>query len=55
MPVHADGTPVGATPIKFEVVPATLRVLVGVADVDAASAWDPEPVTKLETPWVGSA
>lgn len=41
LPVHADGTAIGATPISFEVVPAALRVLVGTAEAGAACAWEP--------------
>jgi diacylglycerol kinase (ATP) len=41
LPVHADGTAVGATPTSFEVVPAALRVLVGAAEAGAACAWGP--------------
>ena len=41
LPVHADGTPIGATPISFEVVPAALRVIVGSAEEGAACAWGP--------------
>jgi YegS/Rv2252/BmrU family lipid kinase len=44
LPVHADGTAIGATPSTFEVVPAALRVLVGAAEAGAACAWEP-PVT----------
>ena len=40
LPVHADGTAIGATPISFEVAPAALRVLVGAAEVGAACAWE---------------
>jgi diacylglycerol kinase family enzyme len=29
LPIHADGTPVGATPAHFELVPAALHVMVG--------------------------
>ena len=39
LPVHADGTPVGATPAHFEVRPAALRVLVGEAEAGASRAW----------------
>ncbi len=40
LPVHADGTAIGVTPIRFEVVPAALRVLVGNPDPGAACAWE---------------
>jgi diacylglycerol kinase family enzyme len=42
-PVHADGNPVGRTPARFEVMPASLQVLVGRPSPDAASAWSPVP------------
>jgi diacylglycerol kinase (ATP) len=41
LPVHADGTPVGRSPVRFEVVPAALKVLVGTPDRDTPCAWDP--------------
>jgi diacylglycerol kinase (ATP) len=41
LPLHADGSPVGRTPARFEVVPAALNVLVGKPDPDATCAWDP--------------
>jgi diacylglycerol kinase (ATP) len=41
LPVHADGTAIGATPITFEVVPSALRVIVGAAEEGAACAWGP--------------
>ena len=41
LPVHADGTAIGATPVRFEVVPAALRVLVGAAEAGTACAWEP--------------
>ena len=41
LPVHADGTAIGATPITFDVVPSALRVLVGAAEEGAACAWEP--------------
>jgi YegS/Rv2252/BmrU family lipid kinase len=41
LPVHADGTPIGATPMTFEVVPSALRVIVGAAEEGAACAWTP--------------
>jgi len=41
LPLHADGSPVGRTPARFEVVPAALKVLVGKPDSDAPCAWDP--------------
>ncbi len=39
LPVHADGSVVGATPTEFEVLPAALRVLVGDPDENATCAW----------------
>ncbi len=41
LPVHADGTAIGATPTTFDVVPSALRVLVGSVDEGAACAWEP--------------
>ncbi len=37
LPVHADGTAVGTTPVHFEVVPAALHVLIG--QPEEACAW----------------
>jgi YegS/Rv2252/BmrU family lipid kinase len=39
LPVHADGAAVGATPTRFEVLPAALRVLVGEPEAGAVCAW----------------
>jgi YegS/Rv2252/BmrU family lipid kinase len=39
LPLHADGSVVGATPAQFEIMPSALRVLVGERDQNAASAW----------------
>jgi diacylglycerol kinase (ATP) len=39
LPVHADGGVVGATPARFEIVPAALRVLVGDPGSETTSAW----------------
>ena len=39
LPVHADGTAIGATPARFRVAPAALRVLVGTPEAGAACAW----------------
>ena len=39
LPVHADGSVVGATPARFEVLPAALRVLIGTPDANAVCAW----------------
>jgi diacylglycerol kinase (ATP) len=41
-PVHADGSLVGVTPAYFEVVPASLHVLVGVPDTGSECAWATE-------------
>ena len=41
LPVHADGTAIGATPMTFEVAPSALRVIVGSAEEGAACAWGP--------------
>jgi diacylglycerol kinase family enzyme len=38
-PVHADGKVVGTTPVRFEAVPAALKVLVGTPSPDATCAW----------------
>jgi diacylglycerol kinase (ATP) len=40
LPVHADGDPVGITPVHFEVAPAALRVIVGPPDETGIRAWD---------------
>lgn len=42
LPVHADGSVVGATPIHFEVLPAALHVLVGQPSPGATCAWAQE-------------
>jgi YegS/Rv2252/BmrU family lipid kinase len=39
LPVHADGTAIGTTPIEFTVVPSALHVLIGTPEADAACAW----------------
>jgi diacylglycerol kinase (ATP) len=39
LPVHADGTAIGATPIRFEVMPSALHVIVGSAEEGVACAW----------------
>ena len=41
LPVHADGTAVGATPMEFTLAPAALRVLVGPPAADSAYCWEP--------------
>jgi YegS/Rv2252/BmrU family lipid kinase len=40
LPAHVDGVTIGATPIRFESVPASLNVLVGSPDAGAACAWE---------------
>jgi diacylglycerol kinase (ATP) len=40
LPVHADGAAVGATPSRFDVLPAALRVLVGKPETGVTCAWD---------------
>lgn len=39
LPVHADGTAVGTTPMQCEVVPGALRVLTGKPEAGTACAW----------------
>jgi len=39
LPVHADGEPVGVTPVTFEVAPAALRVVVGPPESSGICAW----------------
>jgi YegS/Rv2252/BmrU family lipid kinase len=41
LPVHADGDPIGATPVRFDVVPAALQVLVGMPEEGGECAWAP--------------
>jgi YegS/Rv2252/BmrU family lipid kinase len=43
LPVHADGEVVGATPARFEIVPAALRVLVGTPEPGTACTWIASP------------
>lgn len=40
LPVHADGEPVGATPVEFSIAPAALRVITGPPDETGIRAWD---------------
>jgi diacylglycerol kinase (ATP) len=49
LPLHADGSVVGATPAHFEVVPAALRVVVGEPQPGAACAWGGIPRTTEST------
>jgi len=39
LPVHADGSVVGTTPTQFDLLPASLRVLVGRPGVGETCAW----------------
>ncbi len=39
LPVHADGTVIRSTPVRLEVVPGALRVLVGTPDPATPPAW----------------
>jgi YegS/Rv2252/BmrU family lipid kinase len=43
LPVHADGEAIGATPVRIEVVPAALRMLVGSPEDGAACPWIVSP------------
>lgn len=47
LPVHADGDPVGVTPVVFEVASAALRVVVGRPERGAACAWEQSPVEAM--------
>jgi YegS/Rv2252/BmrU family lipid kinase len=40
LPVHADGDPIGGTPVQVEVAPAALRVIVGPPDETGICAWE---------------
>ncbi|MDQ6672765.1 MAG: diacylglycerol kinase family lipid kinase [Chloroflexota bacterium] len=40
LPVHVDGNPIGVTPVKFEVAPAALRVVVGPPEETGVRAWE---------------
>jgi diacylglycerol kinase family enzyme len=40
LPVHADGDPVGTTPVQAEVAPAALRVIVGPPNETGIRAWE---------------
>jgi len=40
LPVHADGTPAGVTPVSIEVAPAALRVIVGPPNETGIRSWD---------------
>ena len=39
LPVHADGSPIGGTPVEVHVAPAALRVVVGPPDESGLCAW----------------
>jgi len=39
LPVHADGTAIGTTPARFQVVPGALQVLTGQPEAGEACAW----------------
>jgi diacylglycerol kinase family enzyme len=51
LPVHADGDPIGATPVQMEVAPAVLRVIVGPPEETGIRAW--EVVGPVATPAPG--
>jgi YegS/Rv2252/BmrU family lipid kinase len=40
LPVHADGEPIGVTPVQFEVAAAALRVIVGPPEATGICAWE---------------
>jgi diacylglycerol kinase (ATP) len=40
LPVHADGDPIGVTPVEMQVAPAALRVIVGPPEESGICAWD---------------
>ena len=42
LPVHADGSVIGATPARFDVLPAALHVVIGVPAPNATCAWAQE-------------
>ena len=43
LPVHADGDRVGTTPARFEILPAALKVVVGIPSETGIRAWAPPP------------
>ncbi len=43
LPVHANGSAVGVTPVRFRAIPAALRVLVGQPGPDQPAAWIAPP------------
>jgi YegS/Rv2252/BmrU family lipid kinase len=45
LPIHADGTAIGATPARFEVVPGALKMLVGTPDEGVTPAFGPPAST----------
>jgi diacylglycerol kinase (ATP) len=48
LPVHADGEPIGITPVTMGIAPAALRVIVGPPESSGICAW--EVVGPVETP-----
>jgi diacylglycerol kinase (ATP) len=40
LPVHADGDPIGVTPVDVQVAPAALRVIVGPPEETGICAWE---------------
>jgi YegS/Rv2252/BmrU family lipid kinase len=40
LPVHADGNPIGITPVEIHAAPAALRVLTGPPDAAGIRAWE---------------
>jgi len=40
LPVHADGSPMGVTPVKVQAAPAALHVVTGPPDESGISAWE---------------
>jgi diacylglycerol kinase family enzyme len=40
LPVHADGAPIGVTPVEIQVAPAALRVITGPPDSSGLCAWE---------------
>jgi YegS/Rv2252/BmrU family lipid kinase len=44
LPVHADGVPIGITPVEVRAAPAALRVIVGPPEENSICAWQLERV-----------
>jgi YegS/Rv2252/BmrU family lipid kinase len=40
LPVHADGAPIGITPVELQVAPAALKVIVGPPEETGICAWE---------------